>query len=226
MNVIFTCGGTAGHVNPALALAGFLRERDPKTRILFVGAERGLERDLIAHTPYPFRTVNISSFHRSLRPKELRHNLVSVRNLMHAKREADATTMEEKNADLFASVLLLPREGVYAMLSTDEILQHDVKLATILRIEQLFQVSRSMLLIRLKDIGVISENKRQELQMIPVKESAMNYGYDKSLYESGNDGVFIGDFGEKARLLFETGKISEGHYTELLNMISNGREKD
>lgn len=137
-----------------------------------------------------------------------------------------ATTMEEKNSDLFASVLLLPREGVYAMLSTDEILQHDVKLATILRIEQLFQVSRSMLLIRLKDIGVISENKRQELQMIPVKESAMNYGYDKSLYESGNDGVFIGDFGEKARLLFETGKISEGHYTELLSMISNGREKD
>ena len=43
MNVIFTCGGTAGHVNPALALAGFLRERDPKTRILFVGAERGLD---------------------------------------------------------------------------------------------------------------------------------------------------------------------------------------
>jgi len=39
MNVIFTCGGTAGHVNPALALAGFLRERDPKTRILFVGAD-------------------------------------------------------------------------------------------------------------------------------------------------------------------------------------------
>ena len=99
MNVIFTCGGTAGHVNPALALAGFLRERDPKTHILFVGAERGLERDLIAHTPYPFRTVNISSFHRSLRPKELRHNLVSVRNLMHAKREADAI-LDEFQPDL------------------------------------------------------------------------------------------------------------------------------
>ena len=99
MKVIFTCGGTAGHVNPALALAGFLRERDPKTRILFVGAERGLERDLIAHTPYPFRTVNISSFHRSLRPKELRHNLVSVRNLMHAKREADAI-LDEFQPDL------------------------------------------------------------------------------------------------------------------------------
>ena len=99
MNVIFTCGGTAGHVTPAMALAGILRERDPKNRKKYVGAERGLERDLIAHTPYPFRTVNISSFHRSLRPKELRHNLVSVRNLMHAKREADAI-LDEFQPDL------------------------------------------------------------------------------------------------------------------------------
>ena len=71
MNVIFTCGGTAGHVNPALALAGFLRERDPKTRILFVGAERGLERDLIAHTPYPFRTVNTVSYTHLTLPTKL-----------------------------------------------------------------------------------------------------------------------------------------------------------
>ena len=69
MRVIFTCGGTAGHVNPALALAGYMTEKGPSTDILFVGAERGLERDLIAHTPYPFRTVNISSFPRSFKPK-------------------------------------------------------------------------------------------------------------------------------------------------------------
>ena len=90
MKVIFTCGGTAGHVNPALALAGYLEQRVPGTEILFVGAERGLERDLIAHTKYPFRTVNVSSFHRSFRPAEIRHNLVSVRNLLHAEREANA----------------------------------------------------------------------------------------------------------------------------------------
>ena len=35
MNVIFTCGGTAGHVNPALALAGYMQERcfEPITSI-------------------------------------------------------------------------------------------------------------------------------------------------------------------------------------------------
>ena len=133
-------------------------------------------------------------------------------------------SVEEKNADIFASVLLLPREGVYAMLGKEEILQRKVKLATVLRIEQMFQVSRSMLLIRLRDIGVISENERQAMQSIPVKESALEYGYDKSLYESANEGVTIGDFGEKARILFEEGRISEGHYLELLKMISDGRE--
>ncbi len=99
MNVIFTCGGTAGHVNPALALAGFLREKDPTVKILFVGAERGLERDLIAHTDYPFRTVNISSFHRSFKAKEIRHNLVSLHNFLHAEREADAI-LDEFRPDL------------------------------------------------------------------------------------------------------------------------------
>lgn len=135
------------------------------------------------------------------------------------------TSVEEKNADMFAAVLLLPKSGVCAMLGNDEIIQHKVKLATILRIEQYFQVSRTMLLIRLKDLGVLPESERKKLQAIHVKESASEYGYDLSLYNSGNKGVFIGDFGEKARLLFETGKISEGHYVELLNMITyDGKE--
>ena len=94
MRIIFTCGGTAGHVNPALALAGYMREKDPGAEILFVGAQRGLERDLIAHTAYPFRAVNVSSFHRSLKPAELKHNLVSVKNLLHAEAEATAILQE------------------------------------------------------------------------------------------------------------------------------------
>lgn len=86
--VIFTCGGTAGHVNPAIALAQLLLARKPETEILFVGAERGLEKDLIPKAGYAFRTVHISSFHRSMRPAEIRHNLISVGNYFRAPREA------------------------------------------------------------------------------------------------------------------------------------------
>ena len=92
--VIFTCGGTAGHVNPAIALAQLMHEKDPETAFLFVGAERGLEKDLIPKAGYDFRTVHISSFHRSFRPREIRHNLISVVNLVRSPREARAILRE------------------------------------------------------------------------------------------------------------------------------------
>ena len=90
MKVIFTCGGTAGHVNPAMALAGLIRARRPGSEILFVGARRGNERELIESAGWPFETVEISSFHRSLKPREIRHDLISLRNLLRSPAEAGA----------------------------------------------------------------------------------------------------------------------------------------
>lgn len=133
---------------------------------------------------------------------------------------------EEKNANRFAASLLMPREGVLNMVSKEEIAGRTVTLATVLRMEQMFGVSRMTLLIRLKDIGLISQLCLDNLKVVPVKESAQEYGYDLSLYEPGNAGLVIGDFGEKARILFEQGKISEGHYMELLNMIQDGRGEE
>ena len=88
MRVIFTCGGTAGHVNPALALAELVRQRQPGSEILFVGANRGIERRLIETAGYPFRAVEVSSFHRSLKPGEIKHNLISAKNLVTAPHAA------------------------------------------------------------------------------------------------------------------------------------------
>ena len=90
MRILFTCGGTAGHVNPALALAGRMQELDRDCQVLFVGAERGLEKDLIPQAGYAFQTVHISSLHRSLKPQEIKHNLISVGNLLRAPGEARA----------------------------------------------------------------------------------------------------------------------------------------
>ena len=92
--VIFTCGGTAGHVNPAVALAQLLGRQESGAEVLFVGSDRGLEKDLVPKAGYEFRTVHISSFHRSFAPREIRHNLISVYNLMRAPGEARAILRE------------------------------------------------------------------------------------------------------------------------------------
>ena len=80
--VLFTCGGTAGHVNPAIALAQRIAKDCPDAEFLFVGAERGIERDLLENAGYP------SNFHRSFALKELRHNFVSALNLVRSPAEA------------------------------------------------------------------------------------------------------------------------------------------
>ena len=59
MKVVFTCGGTGGHINPALAVAKLLRERKPDAEILFVGAEDGMETDLVPREGFRIETVKI-----------------------------------------------------------------------------------------------------------------------------------------------------------------------
>lgn len=46
MNIVFTCGGTGGHIYPAIAVARMFRERQPDCKILFIGAEDGMETRL------------------------------------------------------------------------------------------------------------------------------------------------------------------------------------
>lgn len=81
-------------MNPALALAGLIRERQPGSEILFVGAHRGIEKELIETAGWPFRAVEVSNFHRSLQRREIRHNLVSLRNFLRSPGEARALLRE------------------------------------------------------------------------------------------------------------------------------------
>ena len=63
MNVIFTCGGTAGHVNPALALARYMQEKDSSVKVLFIGTPDGIERGLVEKAGFDFEGVEVSNFH-------------------------------------------------------------------------------------------------------------------------------------------------------------------
>ena len=191
MKVIFTCGGTAGHVNPALALAGYMREKDAGTQILFVGAERGLERDLIAHTDYPFRTVNISSFHRSFRLAEIKHNLVSLKNLAHAEREANAI-LKDFRPDLIVGdfdsapqpkteheTIVLPhvKDDTDTQYAAHWLLEHGYDEITLLgalggaRLEHTLANLATGLYLAKNGVNVLLANERSELRyLVPDRE--------------------------------------------------------
>ena len=89
MNVIFTCGGTGGHINPALAVAKLLRERKPGSNILFVGADDGMETDLVPREGFAIETLTVSNFLRSLHPKDVMHNIRAVGAIRRAFHRAD-----------------------------------------------------------------------------------------------------------------------------------------
>ena len=127
----------------------------------------------------------------------------------------------EVNANAFASALLLPQAGVLQSIPSEEIMARHITTATMLRLEQLFGVSHQSLCYCLRHLRLLTEEELQAHldESMVIQDIATEYGYDLSLYQGGNEGVVIGDFGEKARKLFEQERISEGHYVELLNLL-------
>ena len=61
MKLLFATGGTAGHINPALAVASYLREKYPEAEFLFVGTADHMESRLVPAAGFDFKTI---PFHR------------------------------------------------------------------------------------------------------------------------------------------------------------------
>ena len=79
MKVLLAGGGTAGHINPALAIAGTIRERHPDTEFLFIGNRDGMEQRLVSKAGYRIKSITISGFQRSLSPKSMMANAKTIR---------------------------------------------------------------------------------------------------------------------------------------------------
>ena len=157
---------------------------------------------------------------------ELYHLFIEDNPVPHRCQEGRKKNESEKCADAFALMFLMPADGVRQMIPDDELKQGKVSLATALKLGQYFGTSHAAVLNRLSDLNLIGRNEREQLFGISVKRACREHGYDTSLYESGNEGRVIGDFGEKARKLFEADKISEGHYLELLHKIGIDGSED
>lgn len=84
MNVIFTCGGTGGHINPAIAVANIWKERHPDSKILFIGSKGRMEEELVPKAGYDLFTIPASGMSREKSWEGVKHNIRAVSYVLQA----------------------------------------------------------------------------------------------------------------------------------------------
>lgn len=75
MRVLIAAGGTGGHVNPALAVAGEIRKRHPDAEICFVGTKDRIEAEIVPAAGYPLKTIDIKGLRRGFSPADIKENI-------------------------------------------------------------------------------------------------------------------------------------------------------
>ena len=96
MNVIFTCGGTGGHINPAIAVANMMKQRHPDCKILFIGAEGHMEEQLVPQAGYDLKCLPGSGLSRGKNLAAIKKNLKAIKCVVSAVGECKKIIREFK----------------------------------------------------------------------------------------------------------------------------------
>ena len=84
LRVILSGGGSAGHVNPALAISEIIRENRPDTEFLYVGTPNGMEHRLAKNAGFKFAGMKVAGFQRHLSLKNIGRNIKAAAYLSTA----------------------------------------------------------------------------------------------------------------------------------------------
>lgn len=88
MKILFAAGGTGGHINPALAIAGSIKSRHPEAEILFAGTPWGMEAKFIPDAGYNFVPIKVRGIERRLSLKSVKNNFKTAWYLLSSGRRA------------------------------------------------------------------------------------------------------------------------------------------
>lgn len=94
--ILFAAGGTGGHINPALAVAGLIRKTYPQAKILFVGTAEKMEAHLVPASGFEFKSIDISGFRRDISIESLKRNLSTLAKLLKSSRQAKKILLDFK----------------------------------------------------------------------------------------------------------------------------------
>ena len=79
MRVIVAAAGTAGHINPGLAIANKIKEKEPNSEIIFIGTTRGLENDLVPRAGYELKTIEAYGLSKQISIENFRKILTTLK---------------------------------------------------------------------------------------------------------------------------------------------------
>ncbi|MBP0979867.1 MAG: undecaprenyldiphospho-muramoylpentapeptide beta-N-acetylglucosaminyltransferase [Oscillospiraceae bacterium] len=78
MRVIITGGGTAGHINPALAIANFIKTKEPDSKIIYVGNPDHMEYKLATKAGFEFVGIKVKGFQRKINFRNILNNIEAI----------------------------------------------------------------------------------------------------------------------------------------------------
>lgn len=96
MKIVFTCGGTAGHINPAVSIANNIKRIRSDAEILFVGAENNMEMELVPLEGYDIKSIKITNISRGHSIEDLKHNADTIKNVAVSIHESKRLLREFK----------------------------------------------------------------------------------------------------------------------------------
>jgi len=80
MKVIISAAGTGGHINPGIAIANKIKEKSPKSEIIFIGTNRGLEHDLVSRAGYKLKTIDAYGLKKELSLQNVKHIISTLKS--------------------------------------------------------------------------------------------------------------------------------------------------
>ena len=86
MRVIIAAAGTGGHINPGIAIANKIKEKEPDSNIIFVGTDRGLENDLVPRAGYELKTIDAYGLSKKISIDNLKKLYKTYKGIGEAKK--------------------------------------------------------------------------------------------------------------------------------------------
>ena len=96
MKVLFSGGGTAGHINPAIAVAGYIKENQPDAELCYIGKKGGMESRLVPNAGIEFHSIDVEGFQRKINFTNIKRNISAIAKLGAASKNARKLLLELK----------------------------------------------------------------------------------------------------------------------------------